>query len=206
MVELPDGVNTVTNGSQDTDEIMLMPSAMYTEPVELSRNDPRNITERKRGVVVGANAPVRCIDQLESGSLDYVIMKVTKTLPDGTEGADPSKLAIFLQLDGHAQGGFESIYNPTTSTSTTGITISSISELNLPEQFGMWFLTVDQADTKVAVFRGRNMYRHRFRLEVMNTDADSSIFVEFIEVSRRRMTAKEGGSNARGSPADQLGY
>ena len=31
----------------------------------------------------------------------------------------------------------------------------------------------------------------------MNTDASSSIHIEFVEVARRRVTAKEGGSNAR---------
>lgn len=203
---LPDGVTTVTNGSQDSDEIMLIPGELYSEPIDLQTTDNRNIVERKRGLVINANTRLRCIDQLESGTLDYLVMKVSKFLPDGSDGADPGKLAIFLQLDGFAQGGFESVYDSTLGGSVTGITIDTISELQMPENYGMFYLTVDQADTKVVLFRGRNPYRHRIRVELMNTDANSSIYVEFLEVARNRFNAKEGGSNARGSRMDQLGY
>ena len=203
---LPDGVNEITSGSQDSDEIMLLPSEMYRQPVERQTSDNRAITERQRGIILAAETRLRVVDELEAGALDYVIMRNRRVLPDGSDGADPGKLALFLQLDGFAQGGFESVYDPALGASTTGITVSTISELQLPELFGMWHLTVDQTNTKVVVFRGRNPYRHRFRLELMNTDASSSIHIEFVEVARRRVTAKEGGSNAMGNPLDQLGY
>lgn len=83
--------------------------------------------------------------------------------------------------------------------------MATMSELNLPEQSGMWYLTVDQIDTKVALFRNRN-YNHRIRLKIMNTDTSSSVHIDFIEIARKRRIAKEGMSNARGNSMDQLGY
>lgn len=203
---LPDGVSTVTNESQDSDEIMLMPSDLYAQPIDKQVSDSRNITERRRGLTVNANQRLRIVDQLESGNMDYMIMKVNRFLADGTEGADPGDLAIFLQLDGFAQGGFESVWDPVSGGSVTGIKLSTISELQLPEQYGMFYMTVDQTNTKVVLFRGRNPYNHRIRLEVMNTNASSNLYIEFVEIARRRRTAKEGGSNASGSQLDQLGY
>ena len=203
---IPDGINEVVTNDQDSNEIMLLPSEMYNQPVEMMRSDPRSITERRRSIVISANQKERVIDQLESGSLDYVIMRVQTVLPSGSDGATPGNLALFLQLDGFAQGGFESIYDPALKGSTTGVKISTLSELNLPEQFGMWFLTVDQTNTKVVVFRGRSNYNHRIRLELMNTHATLDIHVEFVEIARKRRTAKEGGSNASGSRSDQMGY
>ena len=204
--ELPDGVSTVVNESQDSDEIMLLPSNLFDQKIDRQIVDPRNITERRRGLTVEANSKLRVIDQLESGRMDYMIMKVNRYLADGSEGADPGDLAIFLQLDGFAQGGFESIYDPVLGGSVTGIKLSIISELQLPEQMGMFYLTVDQTNTKVVVFRGRAGYAHRFRLEVMNTNASSSIFIEFVEIARARRTAKEGGANTTGSNLSQMGY
>ncbi len=202
----PDGITDIVTNDQDSDEIVLMPSEFYNQPIDLMTGDNRNITERRRGLIIGAKSRERVIDQLEAGTLDYVIMRVQRVLPDGTDGALPEKLALFLQLDGHAQGGFESVWDETLQTSTTGLTISTLSSLNLPEQFGMWFLTVDQTNTKVVLFRGRNNYRHRIRLELMNTDASSDIHIEFVEISRKRRIAKEGGSNSSSSMGDQMGY
>jgi hypothetical protein len=202
----PDGITDIVTDNQDSDEILLMPSNMYNEPVDLMTNDSRNIVERRRGLIISAKGRERVIDQLESGTLDYVIMRIQTVQPDGTDGALPEKLALFLQLDGHAQGGFESVWDEALGTSTTGLTVSTLSSLNLPEQFGMWFMTVDQTNTKVILFRGRNNYRHRIRLELMNTDASSPIHVEFVEIARRRNAAKEGGSNATSQMGDQLGY
>jgi hypothetical protein len=203
---IPDGINEVVTNDQDSNEIMLLPSEMYDEPVEMMRSDPRSITERRRSIVISANQKERVLDQLETGSLDYVMMRIQTVLPSGSDGATPENLALFLQLDGFAQGGFESIYDPALNGSTIGVKISTLSELNLPEQFGMWFLTVDQTNTKVVVFRGRNNYNHRIRLDLMNTHATLDIHVEFVEIARKRRIAKEGGSNASGSRTDQMGY
>ena len=203
---LPDGINEIVTNEQDSDEIMLIPSEFYDNPIDLAREDRRNITERRSSIVISSNQRERVIDQLESGSLDYVMMRVQTVLPSGSDGATPGNLALFLQLDGHAQGGFESIYDPALNGSTTGTKLSTLSELNLPEQFGMWFLTVDQTNTKVVIFRGRTSYNHRIRLELMNTHASLDLHVEFVEISRRRRTANEGGSNARGHSDSQYGF
>ena len=121
--ELPDGVSTVVNESQDSDEIMLLPSNLFDQNIDRQIRDPRNITEKKR-IDCRANSKLRVIDQLEAGRMDYMIMKVNRYLADGSEGADPGDLAIFLQLDGFAQGGFESIYDPVLGSSVTGIKLS----------------------------------------------------------------------------------
>lgn len=201
---LPDGVTDITDGVIDTDTIMLLPGELHQGGHNLT-DDNRTIVERRRNLTVTSKATEVVLDQLESGSLEYVLIKASRTLSDGTEGAVPGKIAIFLQLDGYAQGGFESIYDGTVGASVPGITMATMSELSLPEQSGMWYLTVDQIDTKVALFRNRS-YEHRIRLKIMNTDTSSSINIDFIEIARKRRTAKEGMSNARGNRMDQLGF
>lgn len=211
---IPDGITDIAGGEIDDDVLMLSPSDLG--PEEFMIDDSRNITVRKRNIVVAAKTKIRIIDNHESGSLNYVMIKVSRRLPtdssnfdqsSGTEGTDPSKLALFLQLDGYAQGGFESIYDPALKTSVAGVTLQTISELNLPEQFGMWFLTVDDTDNMVAVYRGKNEYNHRIRFEVFNTDTSGSLNVEFVEIARARSTNKEGKSNQiRGLPFDKMGY
>lgn len=199
---LPDGVSDVVDGIVDTDSIMLIPSQVG---VERQVQDNRNIVERRRKLTISSKATEVVLDQLEGGSLDYVLIKASRTLADGTQGAEPGKIAVFLQLDGYAQGGFESIYDSTAGMSVSGLTLETMSELNLPEQMGMWYLTVDQTDTKVALFRGKS-YSHRLRLSIVNTDPSSSVNIDFVEIARTRRIAKEGKSNARGFSNDQLGY
>jgi hypothetical protein len=203
---IADGISVIASGETDSDEIMFIPEDPASVGVEAAVADNRTITERRRNLVISANTTNRVIDQLETGTVEYIIMRVKQELPGGTDGADPGKLALFLQLDGYAQGGFEAIIDTSLGESVSGVTINTLSELNLPEQMGMWYLTVDQTDTKVVVFRARRPYNHRIRLELRNTDASSSIHVDFVEIVRHRRTAKEGGSNARGSAGDQLGY
>lgn len=201
---LPDGVSDIADGVIDTDSIMLFP----TQPLaggDMQVQDSRNIVERRRKLTITSGATETVLDQLEAGSLEYVLIKASRTLADGTEGALPGKIAIFLQLDGYAQGGFEAVFDATAGASVSGLTLQTMSELNLPEQFGMWYLTVDQTDTKVALFRGKS-YNHRIRLKVMNTDTSSSVNIDFVEIARRRNIAKEGKSNARASEMNQLGY
>jgi hypothetical protein len=201
---LPDGVTDIADGVVDTDAIMLMPGKMH-QGGHSHTQDSRNITERRRNLTITSKATEVVLDQLESGNLEYVLIKATRTLADGTEGALPGKIAVFLQLDGFAQGGFESIYDGTVGASVPGITFTTMSELNLPEQNGMWYLTVDQTETKVALYRGRS-YSHRIRLSIMNTDTTSSVNIDFVEIARRRQTANEGMSNQYGQKTDQLGY
>ena len=163
---LPDGITDIAGGDIDDDVLMLSPVELSNEDIRIEDN--RNITVRKRNVVVGAKTKVRIIDNHESGRLNYVMIKVSRRLPTDTAtttGTDPSKLALFLQLDGYAQGGFESIYDPALKTSVAGVTLLTLSQLNLPEQFGMWFLTVDETDDVVAVFRGNADYNHRIRFK-----------------------------------------
>jgi len=205
---LPDGITDIAGGDIDDDVLMLSPVELSNEDIRIEDN--RNITVRKRNVVVGAKTKVRIIDNHESGRLNYVMIKVSRRLPTDTAtttGTDPSKLALFLQLDGYAQGGFESIYDPALKTSVAGVTLLTLSQLNLPEQFGMWFLTVDETDDVVAVFRGNADYNHRIRFEVFNTDASGSLNVEFVEIARERATNLEGKSNQiKGLPFDKMGY
>lgn len=203
---LPDGVTDIAGGNVDTDGIMLFPGDMLTRS-EKRVNDQRKITERKRNLLVASKTKVQVLDQKEKGDLNYVMMKVSQTLPDGTTGASPGDLAVFLQLDGFAQGGFESVYDSTVGQSVAGLTLSTLSSLNLPEQFGLFYLTVDQSQTKVLVYRGNERYNHRIRLELFNTNASSSINVEFVEIARTRAQTKDGMSNQiRGSPNDEMGY
>ena len=205
---IPDGITDIAGGEIDDDVLMLSPSDLG--PEEFMVEDNRNITVRKRNVVVAAKTKVRIIDNHESGNLNYVMLKVSRRLPTDsatTTGTDPGKLALFLQLDGYAQGGFESVHDSTLKTSVSGVTLQTVSELNLPEQFGMWFLTVDETDTMVAVYRGNNSYNHRIRFEVFNTDPSTSLNVEFVEIARSRNENKEGKSNQiRGLPFDKMGY
>lgn len=211
---LPDGITDIAGGEIDDDVLMLSPSELG--PEEFMIEDNRNITVRKRNVVVDAKTKVRIIDNHESGNLNYVMIKVSRRLPTDNPGhfdqqqeatTSPAKLALFLQLDGYAQGGFESIYDPALKTSIAGVTLQTISELNLPEQFGMWFLTVDDTDNMVAVYRGNNEYNHRIRFEVFNTDTSGSLNIEFVEIARARNTNKEGKSNQiQGLPFDKMGY
>jgi len=203
---LPDGVTDIAGGDVDTDGIMLFPGDMLTNS-ERSVNDQRKITERKRNLLVASKTKVQVLDQKEKGDLNYVMMKVSQTLPDGTTGAAPGDLAVFLQLDGFVQGGFESVYDATLGQSLSGITLATLSSLNLPEQFGMFYLTVDQSQTKVLIYRGNERYNHRIRLELFNTNASSSINVEFVEIARTRAQTKDGMSNQiRGAPNDEMGY
>jgi|GEM_PF-5690983 len=205
---LPDGITDIAGEEIDDDILMLSPVDMGVE--EFRNEDNRNITVRKRNVLVAAKTKVRIIDNHESGRLNYVMIKVTRKLPTDTSsstGTDPSKLALFLQLDGYAQGGFESVYDPALQTSVAGVTLLTVGQLNLPEQFGMWFLTVDETDEIIAIYRGNSDYKHRIRFEVFNTDATGSLNVEFVEIARKRSTNKEGKSNQiRGLPFDKMGY
>lgn len=203
---LADGVTDIAGGEIDTDGIMLFPDDMLTAG-ETRIQDNRRITDRKRNLLVSSKTKVKVLDQQERGDLNYVMMKISQTLPDGTTGAAPGDLAVFMQLDGFAQGGFESVYDSTVGQSVAGFTLSTLSSLNLPEQFGMWYLTVDQSNTKVLIYRGNERYNHRIRLELFNTNASSSINVEFVEIARTRVTAKDGMSNqVRASYNDRMGY
>lgn len=201
-----DGITNISTGAADDDEIMLLPSEMFIQPRDQAVQDNRNITERQKTLVLTPGARLRVLDQLEAGNLDYCLMKVTRLLPDGSDGALPENLAVFLQLDGFAQGGFESVYDPVSKTSQTGLTLATMSDLQLPEQTGMWYLTVDQAHTKVALFRGRHAYNRRIRLELQNTHASLNLHIDFIEIARRRVSALDGGSNARGGRNDHYGF
>lgn len=185
---IPDGVNTIAGGEVDDDTLMILPGELVDVP---TGRDLRKITERRRNLLVASKTKVQVIDQLEQGDLNYVMMKVSSTLPDGTTGAAPADLAVFLQLDGFAQGGFEAVYDSTVGQSVAGFTLATLSSLNLPEQFGMWYLTVDRSDTKVLIYRGDGRYNHRIRLDLFNTNASSSINVEFVEIARTRTSIQQ---------------
>ena len=127
-------------------------------------------------------------------------------LPDGTTPANPEDMAVFLQLDGFVQGGMESHYDTATSMSYQGIKLKEVSDLGMPEQYGNFFLKKDTATLKVAMFRGLRPYRHRIRFKVTNLNATTKMFIEFVEVSRRRYTNLDGHSNARGLLGQPYGF
>ena len=93
---LPDGVTDITDGVIDTDTIMLLPGELH-QGGHNRVDDNRTIVERRRNLTVTSKATEVVLDQLESGNLEYVLIKASRTLSDGTEGAVPGKIAIFLQ-------------------------------------------------------------------------------------------------------------
>jgi hypothetical protein len=208
--EIADGVNDIISEHPADLEIPLMIDPMSgLLPVEGAQQDMRDISMRRRGVTVDAKTSVTLLDQRESGELNYIIIQATAVsgdLPDGGTPGNPEDFAVFLQLDGFAQGGLEAHYDTTASMSYQGIKLEDVSDLGMPEQYGNWFLKKDTAALKVAMFRGLRPYRHRIRLKVTNLNTTSKLHIKFLEVSRRRYTALDGGSNARALLGSHYGF
>jgi hypothetical protein len=182
----PDGILDII-GEPDEATIAFVPSMT---DIGNHRPDERDITIRRSTQVITPNQTITVLDNKESGQLNYVLLKATTSLPGGGTGADPGKLALFLQLDGHVMGGFESIYNSALGGSVAGIRLETLSDLNLPSDMkGNWALTVDSTSTKVALFRGEDRgYKDRIRLMMTNTHQSTDLAVEFVEIARKRRT------------------
>ena len=78
---LPDGVSDIADGVVDTDTIMLFPT-QPTAGGDMQVQDNRNIVERRRKLTITSGATETVLDQLESGSLEYVLIKASRTLAD----------------------------------------------------------------------------------------------------------------------------
>lgn len=183
----PDGVFDII-GEPDEATIAFVPS--MTEPRELPGEG--DITIRRALQVITPNETITVIDSKEKGSLNYVIVKASTSLPAGATGADPGKLAMFLQLDGHVMGGNESYYNSSLGGSVAGMRMETLSDLNMPSDMpGNWFLTVDSTTTKVAMFKGHHGYNGRIRLMLTNTHQSTNLAVEFVEIARKRIAHRE---------------
>ena len=63
-------------------------------------------------------------------------------LPDGTAAVAPENLAVYLQLDGNVQGGFET--DRTAGGFNLERKLSDVNLMGLPEQYGNWFVTKPQ--------------------------------------------------------------
>ena len=164
-----DGITEVI-GDNLGRQFELVPNEFNLPNYELKREDVRDIHTRQRGVVIDAETELEIIDQPESGELNYVLIHLTgggTELPDGTAAVAPENLAVYLQLDGNVQGGFET---ERTSNGFTykGITLSDVNNMGLPEQYGNWFVTKATASLYVAHYRGLRPYSHRLRLIVTN--------------------------------------
>ena len=172
MDDIPDGVSEIIGDSlMNSKAIALMPDEMNLPSFEMRREDVRDIHHRQRGVVIDSETEIEILDQPEAGELNYVLIHATgggTELPDGEAAVDPSNIAVFLQLDGNAQGGFE-----TDQTASgfhyKGITLSDVNTMGLPEQYGNWFVTKSTSSLYVAHYRGLRPYSHRMRLLITNT-------------------------------------
>lgn len=169
---IPDGVTEIIGDSLvDFKEIQFTPDEFNLPSFEMRREDVRDIHLRRRGVVIDAETELEVIDQPESGELNYVLIHLTgggTELPDGTAAVAPENLAVYLQLDGNVQGGFETD-RTTGGFNYKGIKLSDVDLMGLPEQYGNWFVTKATSTLYVAHYRGLRPYSHRLRLIVTNT-------------------------------------
>ncbi len=209
MEHEPDGISDIIDSAPPMEIPLIIDPMAGMDGGRADQQDLRDITIRRNKIEIAAGETLTILDDRESGELNYVIIQATADagdLPDGSTPANPEKLAVFLQLDGFAQGGLESHYDTTSSSSYQGIILEDVSDLGMPEQYGNWFLKKDTATLKVAMFRGLRPYRHRIRLKVQNLQTTGTIFLKFVEISRRRYTNLDGHSNARGLLGQPYGF
>ncbi len=205
----PDGITEIVDQEPAFEIPLLIDPMMGLGHGRADQADLRDITFRRRKLIIEPKTTLTILDERESGELNYLMFKATADsgdLPDGTTPANPEDMAVFLQLDGFVQGGLESHYDTATSMSYQGIKLKEVSDLGMPEQYGNFFLKKDTATLKVAMFRGLRPYRHRIRFKVTNLNATTKMFIEFVEISRRRYTNLDGHSNARGLLGQPYGF
>ena len=205
----PDGINDIIDSPPPMEIPLMIDPMADLGHGRADQADLRDIMVRRNKLEIAAGESITILDERESGELNYVILQATADsgdLADGGTPANAEKLALFLQLDGFAQGGLESHYHSGTGKSFQGITIEDVTTLGMPEQYGNWFLKQDTSTLKVAMFRGLRPYRHRIRLKVTNLQTTGTIFLKFVEISRRRYTNLDGHSNARGLLGQPYGF
>lgn len=178
----PDGYTDIIGEPEEPDIIAIpgLPSeglgaqglASKETPADNTAN--RYITTRIDNKTLTPGQSLTIIDEREQGQVNYVLIKASTG-----STASAGKLAIFLQLDNYAQGGIDS--------GVKNLTLDTLTDLNLPSDLpGMFHLTVDKTDEKVALFRGSDQHPHkeRIRLIISNTDSSQNLSVDFIEVVR----------------------
>lgn len=205
----PDGITEIVDQEPAFDIPLIIDPMMGLGHGRADQQDLRDITFRRRKLIIEPKSELTILDERESGELNYLLIKATAdsgVLPDGTTPANPEDMAVFLQLDGFVQGGLESHYDAATTMSYQGIKLKEVSDLGMPEQYGNFFLKQDTATLKVAMFRGLRPYRHRIRFKVTNLNPTTKMFLEFVEISRRRYTNLDGHSNARGLLGQPYGF
>jgi len=179
------GADGVTNiiGTPDEPSIISIPGmpsegpsaqGIATKDTPAEGNQDRYISTRRDNLTLTPGETLTIIDEKESGMLNYAVIKANTG-----STASAGKLAVYLQLDDYAQGG--------TDSGVKNLTLDVLTDLNLPSDIpGMWHLTVDKTDEKVALFRGNDAFPHnrRIRLVISNTDAAANLTVELVEVVR----------------------
>jgi|TARA_B100001094_G_C18031131_1_gene720177 hypothetical protein len=177
-----DGVTNII-GTPDEPSIISIPGmpsegqgarGIATKDSPAETTGERYIATRKDNLTLSPGETLTIIDEKETGMLNYALIKATTG-----STASAGKLAVYLQLDDYAQGG--------TDSGVKNLTFDTLTDLNLPSDIpGMWHLTVDKTDEKVALFRGNDAFPHnkRIRLVISNTDAAQNLSVSLVEVVR----------------------
>ncbi len=178
----PDGVTDII-GEPEGPTIIAIPGlpsegegarGMATKDSPADTTGERYVATRKDNLILTPGQTLTVLDEREEGLLNYALVKATTG-----SAASAGKLAIYLQLDDYAQGG--------TDSGVKNLTLDVLTDLNLPPDIpGMWHLTVDKTDEKVALFRGSEAFPHkqRIRLILSNTDAAENLTVSLVEIVR----------------------
>jgi hypothetical protein len=178
----PDGVTEII-GEPEGPTIIAIPGlpsegqsarGMATKDSPAETTAERYVTTRKDNLTLTPGESLTILDEMEEGLLNYALVKATSG-----STASAGKLAVYLQLDDYAQGG--------TDSGVKNLTLDVLTDLNLPSDIpGMWHLTVDKTDEKVALFRGSSAFPHnqRIRLIISNTDAAENLTVSLVEIVR----------------------
>lgn len=177
-----DGVTEVI-GFPDEPTIVAIPGlpsegagakGIATKDTPADTTGQRYVSTRKTSLTLTPGQTLTILDEREEGMLNYAYIKATTG-----STASAGKLAVYLQLDDYAQGG--------TDSGVKNLTFDKLTDLNFPSDIpGMWHLTVDKTDEKVALFRGAEQFPHmkRIRLLISNTDSSQNLTVEEVEIVR----------------------
>tara|TARA_B100000287_G_scaffold435130_1_gene501982 strand:+ start:3759 stop:4364 length:606 start_codon:yes stop_codon:yes gene_type:complete len=178
----PDGITDII-GEPDEPTIIAFPGlpsegegakGIATKDAPAETTGERYVSTRKTGLTLTPGETLTILDEREEGMLNYAYIKAVTG-----STASAGKLAVYLQLDDYAQGG--------TDSGVKNLTLDKLTDLNFPADIpGMWHLTVDKTDEKVALFRGAEQFPHkkRIRLIVSNTDAAQNLSIDEVEIVR----------------------
>ena len=176
-----DGVSDII-GEPDSPTIISLPGmpsegagakGIATKDAPAETTGDRYVSTRKTGLTLTPGETLTILDEREEGMLNYAYVKASTG-----STASAGKLAVYLQLDDYAQGG--------TDSGVKNLTLDKLTDLNFPDTPGMWHLTVDKTDEKVALFRGAEQFPHmkRIRLILSNTDAAQNLTISEVEIVR----------------------